>query len=381
MISVNGIGKLKESGRPVIGCFPLYPPVEILHSMGLIPVVLWGLRDPTLGTQDADRHIQNFACSVARHLTQFVMAEGKGLFDGLFFYNACDTLRNLPEILREGLSCRGAGIPPMFRVHVPMVPPDQTDASAFLRNEIEGLVQALEARFGVRFSQRRFERSVELYARMRGLCKRLEEEVSGGGMPFADFCETIMHMNFLSVEDQIELLESRLASCTPPPEADAPAGRVMVGGILPPPPLVCHLMDEAGLRVVGNDIASLYRSYARMPDDWEDAPDYYVRFYGNHFPCTTLLYSAGERLDVVIEMTLERRAGGYVFAGEKFCEYEYFELPCLQECLRDRGVPVLSLEFSAEDEAVEEVLRTRIEAFGELLHAPRGLGPAGGRGG
>ena len=36
---------LKDNDTIVIGCFPLYPPLELSHSLGIIPLVLWGLRD------------------------------------------------------------------------------------------------------------------------------------------------------------------------------------------------------------------------------------------------------------------------------------------------------------------------------------------------
>ena len=166
------IEQLRKGGKPVVGCFPLYPPLELMHSMGLLPVVLWGLRDSVSDTRDADRHVQPYACSVARQLAQFVIADGPGLLDGLFFYNACDTLRNLPELLREGIAGSRRITPPMFRVHVPMVPASQTDATVYLNGEIENLVSELESTYGVEFSEDSFAESVSLYRLERWLSRR-----------------------------------------------------------------------------------------------------------------------------------------------------------------------------------------------------------------
>ena len=90
------------------------------------------------------------------------------------------------------------------------------------------------------------------------------------------------------------------------------------------------MMDQAGLIVAGNDIAFMHRSYARTPDTWENAPDYYVQFYREHFPCSTLLYSSDQRMEAVMNLVLEKQVRGFIFAGEKFCEYEYFE--CIHIC-------------------------------------------------
>jgi len=363
----ENIEKMRERGMPVIGCFPLYPPLELFHSMGLQAVVLWGLGDSVRSVHEADRHVQGYACSVARHLTQFVIADGQGLFDGLFFYNACDTLRNLPEILRDALEESGARVPPAFRMHVPMVPADQTDSGPYLENEILSLVRSLEGAYGVEFSEERFAGSVSLFRRLRGLYLRLEEAVAGGRVTLADFRDMATRANFMSAEAQVALLEELTSSLPSEAAGDTQAPRVVLSGILPPPHAICRVIDDAGLRVVGNDMASLYRSYARTPAEWTGVADYYRQFYAGHFPCTTLLYTADERPGAVGRLTADRQADALIFVGEKFCEYEYFELPYLENMLKETGVPVLSVEVSIEDDSTAETFRTRIDAFAEML--------------
>lgn len=359
------IQQMKSDGRRVIGCFPLYPPLELFHSMGLEPVVLWGLRDSVRDLSGADRHVQGYACSVARQLTQFVLEHGEELFDGLFFYNACDTLRNLPEILQDGLEEADLAVPPMFRLHVPMVPAGQMDASWYLAGELERLIEDLASEYGDGFSDESFERSVGLYARMRALCLELERRLARGGMSFADFCATLGEAGLMDLENQISLLESAGGPDGSNPVAEA--GRVVVSGILPPPPTVCEMLDSAGLKVVGNDIASMRRSYAWTPPEWDGVIDYYAQFYAEHYPCSTLLYSADRRPAALESLVEDSGARGLVFIGEKFCEYEYFELPYIADSLKEKGIPVLSIEISVDDTAGLETARTRIDAFAELL--------------
>ncbi|TAL34779.1 MAG: hypothetical protein EPN93_11645 [Spirochaetes bacterium] len=55
-----GPGPIHETpprGRRAIGCFPLYPPLELLHSMGLLPVVLWDFQDGARSVDASDRHL------------------------------------------------------------------------------------------------------------------------------------------------------------------------------------------------------------------------------------------------------------------------------------------------------------------------------------
>jgi benzoyl-CoA reductase/2-hydroxyglutaryl-CoA dehydratase subunit BcrC/BadD/HgdB len=69
----------------------------------------------------------------------------------------------------------------------------------------------------------------------------------------------------------------------------------------------------------------------------------------------------------LIELVNSSNAEGIIFIGEKFCEYEYFEFPTLQETLKSKNIPSLLLEFSIEESLNIEAYKTRIQAFQELL--------------
>ena len=99
---LDSLADLKSQGHTLVGCFPLYPPLELLHSFGLTPVVLWGLRQDITRLTRSDRHLQPYACGVARCLSEFVLSQGGEFLDAIFMYNACDTLRNLPRSSRAG---------------------------------------------------------------------------------------------------------------------------------------------------------------------------------------------------------------------------------------------------------------------------------------
>lgn len=358
--------RLKNDGRKVLGCFPLYPPLELFYAMGLTPVVLWGLRETHTGTPESDRHLQNYTCSVARHLTEFVLTADAGLFDGLFMYNACDTLRNLPEIIESGLAEQGRDLP-LIRVHIPMALPPRTDASAYFKNEMARLIQELEALFNVSFSGEKFTEAVESVREIRRLMLAAENQVAEGRISFAEFADALTMCRFSPLEDQAAILGA-LNNGNPRSLSGGGSGPgVIVSGILPPPASLIHTMEAAGLRIVGNDIASLGRSYASMPEIREDPGAYFLDFYYQHFPCPTLLYTGDRRITSLLDLVEKTRAAGVVFAGEKFCEYEYFEFPHLTGRLKAAGISTLELEIAGDDTVHWSALESRIEAFAELL--------------
>lgn len=357
---------LKEKGARIIGCFPLYPPLELFHSLGLTPVVLWGFQGSAGILKNADQRLQQFTCSVGRQLAEFILSESGTALDGLFMYNACDTLRNLPEILTGGLAERGRPLP-LVRTHIPMAPDDQSRTEDYFRAKIKTLIRHVEESFSVTFSPEKFQRSVDLYRQMRKLCKNLETRVAVGAVSYSLFSRSIQEGCFRPVEDQIASLEKILQE-NPPQETDSskPAGPIVLSGILPPPLPVSAAMEAAGLRVVGNDIACQQRSYGYVPAQGYDPGEYYIDFYQHHFPCPTLLYTADRRIARIKELVQTTGAAGLIFLGEKFCEYEYFEMPYLQRTLQKMGIAVASLEMSAHDQNYAPLV-TRVEAFAEML--------------
>ncbi len=360
--------RISDSGRPVIGCLPLYPPLELLDAMGVTPVVLWGLGEEILHTPESDRHLETFTCSVARRLTEFVLSDAGRLLDGLFFYNACDTLRNLADILMDQTVSAGRTIP-FFHLHVPMTPSGQTNSTGYLKNEISTLVAQLSTELNVVFDPDRFEQSAAHYSRMRKLCAQLESKTAAGRLPFSEFARLIVNGSFLPVIDQIDALESMLAELNEAPFPDSDTSTVpavIISGILPPPARLAEAIEQAGLRVVGNDIAAMHRSYARQPPPDPDPAVYYEAFYHSHFPCPTLLYSGDHRLSSLMDLVRDRKADGVIFVGEKFCEYEYFEFPWIEKQLRSAGIETIAIEVAADD-AQAGGHRTRIEAFAEIL--------------
>jgi benzoyl-CoA reductase/2-hydroxyglutaryl-CoA dehydratase subunit BcrC/BadD/HgdB len=134
----QSLSKLKQQHRRLVACFPLYPPVELLHSFGLVPLILWDLKEQVGRLKESDRHLQPFTCSVTRRITEFVLSTEGSLFDGFLMYNACDTLRNMPEIIERGLEERGLSRP-FLKFHIPMAPARQTDSTEYFADRIHEL--------------------------------------------------------------------------------------------------------------------------------------------------------------------------------------------------------------------------------------------------
>ncbi len=360
------IKDLKRAGRRTLGCFPLYPPLELLHSMGFTPVVLWGLRDLYREVPLSDRHLQTYTCSVGRCLTEFMLRHGGELFDGIVMYNACDTLRNLPEILQLGLAGQGQPLP-LFRLHIPTSSLEKPADRLYLTQRIHRLIQELEESFNISFSAEAFRDSVDLYRRQRALAAGLQELVGQGRLTVYEFYRMMNAGQRIPVEEHLAMLETAIERYSAGPPADQASPRVIVSGILPPPAGIIDCIAAAGLRVVDNDIAMWKRSYGYSPAAFDDPGEYYIDMFRHHYPCTTVLPTGDARMATLLKMVREKKIDGCIFIGEKFCEYEYFEVPYLKKILEGEDVRLLCLDFSLEDYENLGPYQTRIEGFAEIL--------------
>ncbi len=351
-----------------MGCYPLYPPLELFHSMGFAPVVLWGFGNSLEDHDEARARLQPFTCSVAGNLVQFLLAHGECL-DGLWSSNACDTLRNLPEIIEFAFKEKNIPVP-LFKSHIPAVSFEQSMKSKeYLKQTINTLIDRLSRHYDVSFSGKRFVQSIELYRAMRSLARQLLAYVSQGKLSFREYIDIILKGNYMVVEDQIDLLKRYIDYLKEKKEVDfntANRARVVLSGIQPPHPEIINAIEDSGMYVAGNDIAPLTRTLNHTPDTTSDPGEYYCDFYQNHYPCSTILHSSGPRVAALKRLFDESGAAGMIFIGEKFCEYEYFEIPHIRSLLDQWGIMFLDVEQSA-DMKDDAGARNRIAAFGEML--------------
>ncbi len=371
MVNFNQSDEIETRTDLLLGCAPLYPPLELFHSMVITPRVLWGFKDSLTDLGESDKHLQNYACSVARCLTQYVLSESGTGLNGLFLYNACDTLRNLPEILKWGLAEAGRTLP-VFSIHIPMGSSDRDRNAKYLKKEITTLIRELENTFTVSFSAERFNKSTIVYKEMRNLFAQMDVLVAAGKLRFDEYALFARQGCLVPVEQIIDRLKSRMQGFDSITQDDLKnntiPGSVILSGILPPPPGISRAIENAGLRIVGNDIAMLSRSIFQKPEPTDNPEEYYHRYYEQHYPCPTLLHTADKRIETLMNLVTDRKARGVIFIGEKFCEYEYFEMPYLEKRLKEQGLHSLFLEVSMDDDEHIDAFKTRIEAFSELIH-------------
>ncbi|MCX7679431.1 MAG: 2-hydroxyacyl-CoA dehydratase family protein [Spirochaetes bacterium] len=357
-----------HSQYDILPCFPLYPPLEIFYAFGYCPIVVWNVREYSNSPHASATHLQNFVCSVARDLLDMLCNPQFTTCTAFFAYNACDTLRNLPEIVQSAFEKRAKPAPRFLHLHIPASGFRFEHQREYFALQMQALIKNLESLKEMQFSREEFSKSVRIYQKVRESYQKAQAAVADGLLSYREFSETVARCSLVSPNKQCEIFETLLQRRNITQKDGIP---IVISGILPPPREVIEYIEDAGLRICVNDIASEGRSFDTFTPLSDDPIEYYMKFYENHHPCSTLHYTADRRIDELLKKAQYFNAHGFIFIGTKFCEYEYFEIVYMEEQLARHGIHMLKLEFSPDDAGNYAQLKTRIDAFAELLKEQR----------
>jgi len=87
----------KDTGNKIIGCWGMYVPEEMIHALGILPVILFDGREPiTLGSQ----HWQSYMCGPVRGITDLVCKGHLGFLDGMVIHDCCHEIRGSVDIIK-----------------------------------------------------------------------------------------------------------------------------------------------------------------------------------------------------------------------------------------------------------------------------------------
>ena len=342
--------------RHLLGVFPAQYPREILWAFNILPVEIW---DPPLEVSNANAHLQPYICSVVKLGLELILQGKCEDLAGFLFPHTCDSIQNLASIVYDYL---GLDKPCYFFYH-PKQPYKESSRTYYLEN-LKILVSLLEKQFGP-LDHEELRRRVRQGQELAALIRKIYEQRAKGRLRSTNkaFYQVIRQGEFLHPDDFIPLLKTFLDSAAGGEEEGL---SVLLSGVLPNPPEILTLLDEAGIRVSDDDFLNCSRRYMIPSNSMEDPFEALTEGYFAMPPCTTRDAPLGIRLDSLFEKVEKSGAKGVIFYMVKFCEPELFDVPELVKGLRDRAIPTLVMDVEL-NQGFGGQLATRVEAFGEMI--------------
>jgi bcr-type benzoyl-CoA reductase subunit C len=347
-----------RSGRPVIGWFCSYTPVEIIRAAGLGAYRI--VPGPGTAMTRADAVIDRNFCPYVRTCLGEALEGRYDFLDGLVVVNSCDPMRRLYDVWRYNIGGDFVRLLDLPRVN--------TDtAAAYFRESLAGLAGDLEERFKVRITDEALRAAISRQDRIRSLLKELYRDNRDSGRPLsAARLQGIVRAADTLPPERFDALLERLVDEVRGATGEYREGpRLLITGSILENPRIVDLVEECGASVVSDDLCTgTRRFWDNIVQDGEPL-DALARHYLGRTPCPRMK-DARRRFDHVLAMIDEFRADGVIFYTLKFCDPYLYDVPLLKARLAERGIPGLQLEGDFTPGTLGRV-RTRIEAFIEML--------------
>jgi benzoyl-CoA reductase/2-hydroxyglutaryl-CoA dehydratase subunit BcrC/BadD/HgdB len=345
-------------GRPVLGWFCTYTPLEIIRAASLGAYRI--LPGPGCAMTRADTVIdRNFCPYVRTCLGEALEGEYRWLA-GLVVVNSCDPMRRLYDVWRYNIGGEFIRLLDLPRVNT------QT-AIGYFRESLATLAEEIKSYFGVKISEAGLDAAIAELNRMRSRLRELYRANRENHMPLsaAQLQSVVRAADTIPPDMFAGLLERLVAEigATPGERRDGP--NIIISGSVLENPRIVDLVEECGARVVADDLCSGTRGFRDDVAIGGDALTALARHYLGRTPCPRMK-DTRRRFDSVLAMIDESRADGVIFYTLKFCDPYLYDVPLLRAELAERGVPALQLEGDFTPGTLGRV-RTRIEAFIEML--------------
>ncbi len=349
----------KNTGKGVVGCFPVYCPEEIVHAAGMLPIGLWGGQ-----TQVSLAHtiFPAFACSIMTSVMEFALRGVYNDLDAVIISAPCDTLKSIGQDW-------GYVIPHIKGILTVYPQMRKIEAGVqYLKTEFQHIKREIEAISGEPISDEALHNSIEVYNEHRRV---LREFCSAATMYPVTISPTVRHLviksgYFMEKSQHTALVKKIIDELLKQPAEEWSGKKVILTGIMAEPNGLLELFSENHMAVVGDDLAHESRQFRTDVPAGDDPLIRLAQQWSLVEGCSLAYDSEKKRGDMLINMVKETGADAIVLCMMKFCDPEEFDYPVLAVQFEEAGIPMLYLEVDQQMQSVEQV-RTRIQGFAEML--------------
>jgi len=355
---------LREQGRRLIGCFPVYTPEEVVMAARLVPVHLFG-GGTMVEIDHADSRMQSFVCSITRSTFELGLTKRLAMLDGMLFPSICDVARNLSGLWRRNLPDHLAEF-----IHFPENF-QSAHAVPYLRHELQRLEQRLTAISGHAPGPDDYRRTFERVNRWQEAVNELYalRAAAPWNVPLADAYALVRAGGMMPREQHLPLLEQALATWRAAGGRPQDRVRVIVEGSFCEQPSLelLQTIEESGCYVVNDDyLLGLRWHTAPLPLDGDPLEALARHILQRCVPSAVHHPGPQGRGAALLAKARAAKAEGVVFCIAKFCEPALYDFALLKRALEAESIPYLSFEFE-EKMSTFESIRTQLETFVESI--------------
>lgn len=331
-------------------------PEEIIMAAGFAPYKIIG--DVHVSNEPADQYLAQFFCPAARSfLTEALKSSGN--WSGIIFAHGCDATNRHYDVWKMHVKT-----PFLYWVNTPM----KVDASAakFYKKELNSFVKALEKQFNVQISVEKLQAAIKNSNEIKVLLQQLGTLRATKDIPNREYFE-VMKMVLTQPKDQALIsLKKRLSEWNAKSPFPANKKKIFLTGSDVTYAEWFDTLDEAGLRVVRDDLSIGERYYATLIPGINDPLEALVE-YNFNIPRPASRNPPDPRTDYILKVVAENQLAGIVSQNIKFCELYAYDSVHTMNAFKAKNVPAIHVEREFTP-SVDQQLLNRLEAFRETLN-------------
>lgn len=356
--------KAKDEGRTVVGHYCCLAASELITAAGAYPFRIQG--DVHEAPTEVDRVLEPTMCPFLRSTVDLALKGKYDFLDVLIVPHACECMEKMFDIWETYIE----SLEHVFVQDIPhMVYPE---SYTFYAKALRSLAAYVEKETGLVVTEKKLREAIALHNENR----RLMQEIYAfrkSDSPVVSAVETFYLVHAGDVVDANEfnaLLKDAVAELRAVvPEKRERRPRIMVHAAELDDPELLELIDQCGGEVVCDDMCIGSRAVnfqvRESGDPYLALATAYLRDI--HCPRTCRVDLVDHEYDHLVHMANEYRVDGMLLYVTRYCDTYAYDAPILRRVMENDGVSVLHLEEDYNIESSKGQIKTRIQAFVEML--------------
>jgi len=367
------VKELKAEKKQVMGYFCLYPVLEMLTALDIVPYRIFGDMKETI--TKADACLPTIVCPFVRSALDLGLKGRYDFLDGVVMCHSCEVGEKSAHIWRTYLN--------FSYFHFIDVPHTvHKAAQEQFKKQLNDFEKTLESFTGKELSIDKLRETIRTYNQQRALVRELYD-LRKPDPPLISGTETlqvIVALMSLPVEEGNELLRQVIAEVKQSRDGSPKqAVRLLVWGSIIDNIALIEMIEDAGANVVMDDTCVGSRSHFPKVELTEDPLDGLAYRYLVELKCprtfretafgeTKKDYMADleSRFGYLRDYAQEWNVKGVILQSVRYCDIHGYEVPGLKDYLDNIGLPNIYLEHDYSEAALAP-LRTRVQAFLEVI--------------
>jgi len=365
--------ELKEEGKKIIGYLCIYPVLEMMTALDLVPYRIFGdMREPIT---KADSFLPTVVCPFLRSCLDLGLKGKYDFLDGIVTTHICDVGSNLAGIWNYSVKT-----PFSHNIDVPHTTHETAQEQE--RELTKAFQKVLEEFTGNKITTEKLTEAIEVHNQQRALVRELYD-LKKLDPPLISGTETVQVVKALMslpVEEGNQLLQEVIGEVKK--RKDGPtkkSARLLLWGSIIDDSALTEMIESLDANIVMDDTCVGSRAYFADVKVTNDLVDGLAHRYLVDIKCPRTFrakdyndvrkdYMADleSRFSYLVGYVRDWKADGVILESVRYCDTHGYEVPGIRDYLNSLDIPSVYLEHDYTEGALAQ-LRTRVQGFLEVI--------------